>query len=122
LRGHFFSIFYNPVLCKINSYRFSVIFDHGIKLTSFTNVFSSHAQNGVYRIKAETPNNFANVYCRMTSLPGCSGGGWTMVMKINGNNVSCTHFNAANCVGREIPEARISVFTDILRKFKSYKR
>ena len=38
------------------------------------------------------------VYCHMTDdLEACGGGGWTLVMKINGNqvilNVSICHFN-----------------------------
>jgi hypothetical protein len=27
------------------------------------------------------------VYCHMTDIPGCGGGGWTLVMKVNGNMV-----------------------------------
>ena len=54
---------------------------------------NNHAKNGVYRIKAKTPTNFTNVYCRMTSLPGCAGGGWTMVMKINGNKETFSYLS-----------------------------
>jgi hypothetical protein len=50
------------------------------------------AQDGVYRIKAKTSTNFTNVYCHMTPIEGCSGGGWTMVMKINGNKVIHNYF------------------------------
>ena len=27
------------------------------------------------------------VYCHMTNIPGCGGGGWTLVMKLNENKV-----------------------------------
>ena len=27
------------------------------------------------------------VYCHMTGIDGCGDGGWTLVMKINGNKV-----------------------------------
>ena len=48
----------------------------------------SYAKHGVYKIKSpSTFNGYSNVYCHMTSLPGCSGGGWTLVMKINGKKV-----------------------------------
>ena len=26
-------------------------------------------------------------YCHMTTIPGCSGAGWTLAMKISGNEV-----------------------------------
>ena len=29
------------------------------------------------------------VYCHMTDIPGCDGGGWTLVMKLNGSKVLC---------------------------------
>ena len=49
---------------------------------------SRAAKNGVYKIKTSTTSGFNDVYCQMTSLPGCfGGGGWTMVMKINGTKV-----------------------------------
>ena len=43
--------------------------------------------NGVYKISVGN-NKFINVYCQMTSISGCKGGGWTMVMKIKGSSVS----------------------------------
>lgn len=30
------------------------------------------------------------VYCHMTSIEGCGGGGWTLVMKIDGHKVTNT--------------------------------
>ena len=41
----------------------------------------------VYQISVGK-NEVINVYCRMSSLSYCSGGGWTMVMKIDGGSVS----------------------------------
>ena len=35
-----------------------------------------------------------NVYCKMSSVSGCSGGGWTMVMKIDGSRVRITEENS----------------------------
>ncbi|CAB3989060.1 Hypothetical predicted protein [Paramuricea clavata] len=44
-----------------------------------------NAKHGVYKIKSlSVAYGYSNVYCHMTSMPGCSGGGWTLVMKING--------------------------------------
>ncbi|CAB4020555.1 Hypothetical predicted protein, partial [Paramuricea clavata] len=44
-----------------------------------------NASNGWYKIKTLGTNAFVtDVYCQMTSLPGCSDGGWTMAMKIDG--------------------------------------
>ncbi|XP_028411770.1 uncharacterized protein LOC114534514 [Dendronephthya gigantea] len=40
--------------------------------------------NGVYQISVGR-NQVMNVYCQMSSVSGCSGGGWTMVMKIDGS-------------------------------------
>ncbi|XP_028411772.1 uncharacterized protein LOC114534516 [Dendronephthya gigantea] len=40
--------------------------------------------SGVYKISVGR-NQVTNVYCQMSSVSGCSGGGWTMVMKIDGS-------------------------------------
>jgi hypothetical protein len=48
----------------------------------------SDAKDGVYKIKTDTTSNHTSVYCQITSLVGCAGGGWTMVMKINGSKAS----------------------------------
>ena len=29
------------------------------------------------------------VYCHMTDIPACDGGGWTLVMKLDGSKVLC---------------------------------
>lgn len=49
----------------------------------------SSAENAVYRIETDTNTGYTDVYCQMTSLSGCPGKGWTMVMKINGQKVLC---------------------------------
>ncbi|XP_028408148.1 neuroendocrine convertase 2-like [Dendronephthya gigantea] len=43
----------------------------------------SSSANGLYQISVGQ-NQKTDVYCQMSSIPGCSGGGWTMVMKIDG--------------------------------------
>ena len=42
--------------------------------------------NGIYQISVGQ-NKVINVICQMSSVSGCSGGGWTVVMKINGSKV-----------------------------------
>ena len=37
-------------------------------------------------------NSVASVYCRMSSIDRCSGGGWTMVMKIDGTSVNMIYY------------------------------
>ncbi|XP_028416369.1 uncharacterized skeletal organic matrix protein 5-like isoform X1 [Dendronephthya gigantea] len=44
----------------------------------------NNTASGVYEI-SDGSNQVMNVYCQMSSVSGCSGGGWTMVMKIDGN-------------------------------------
>ena len=58
----------------------------------FIRRYFSVAQNGIYQIKTDTATGFTKVHCQMTSLAGCPGGGWTMVMKINGTKVGYTLF------------------------------
>ncbi|CAB4030191.1 Hypothetical predicted protein, partial [Paramuricea clavata] len=43
----------------------------------------SNKGSGVYQISVGN-NQVINVYCQMTSVSSCYGGGWTMVMKIDG--------------------------------------
>ena len=50
----------------------------------------SNTGSGVYDISVGK-NQFVKMYCQMSSISGCSGGGWTMVMKIDGSHVSL-HF------------------------------
>ena len=49
----------------------------------------SNKGNGVYKINV-TENEEIKVYCRMSLISGCSGGGWTMVMKMDGSKVRTT--------------------------------
>ncbi|XP_028416949.1 uncharacterized protein LOC114541161 [Dendronephthya gigantea] len=44
----------------------------------------SNRGSGVYQISVGR-NQVMNVYCQMSSVSGCSGGGWAMVMKIDGS-------------------------------------
>ena len=43
--------------------------------------------NGAYDIQLPPHSTRARVYCHMQEVPGCGGGGWTLVMKINGSKV-----------------------------------
>ena len=47
--------------------------------------FCSSLENGVYNLKDSS--EIYKVYCQMTKIPGCGPGGWTLVMKINGDKV-----------------------------------
>ena len=47
----------------------------------------SNKGSGVYQISVGN-NQHTSVYCRMSSISGCQGGGWTLVMKIDGRIVS----------------------------------
>ena len=46
----------------------------------------SNKGSGVYQISIGNSQH-TNVYCQMTSVSGCHGGGWTLVMKIDGSLV-----------------------------------
>ncbi|XP_028415955.1 uncharacterized skeletal organic matrix protein 5-like [Dendronephthya gigantea] len=46
---------------------------------------NSSQTNGVYEIKNNISLEEYRVYCHMNPIPGCGGGGWTLVMKIDGN-------------------------------------
>ncbi|CAB3998900.1 Hypothetical predicted protein, partial [Paramuricea clavata] len=41
--------------------------------------------NGIYKLKYNDSSEEYPVYCHMTAIPGCGGGGWTLVMKVDGN-------------------------------------
>ena len=51
-----------------------------------TRFFCRNATNGFYHIN-DSSNRYTKTYCQMTSLTGCSGGGWTLVMKTDGRKV-----------------------------------
>ena len=46
----------------------------------------SESRSGAYYLKTEK-GGVAHTYCHMDVIPGCGGGGWTLVMKIDGNKV-----------------------------------
>ncbi|XP_028396184.1 uncharacterized protein LOC114520158 [Dendronephthya gigantea] len=44
------------------------------------------AINGVYTLNSIATNQSYDVYCHMANITACGGGGWTLVMKMNGEN------------------------------------
>ncbi|CAB3989344.1 Hypothetical predicted protein, partial [Paramuricea clavata] len=81
----------NDVSGKLNSFKQEI----NNKLTTVNKVLThksckqiwmSRRNNGdgVYRISVKN-SQVMDVYCQMTNVSGCKGGGWTMVMKINGS-------------------------------------
>lgn len=56
----------------------------------------SNTGSGVYQISTGN-NQHVNVYCHMTSISGCSGGGWTLVMKIDGSSVRLREDTMISC-------------------------
>ena len=50
------------------------------------NIFRS-LRNGVYTLQQNQSLPQYKVYCHMTDIPRCGGGGWTLVMKLDGNKV-----------------------------------
>ena len=54
--------------------------------------YSSHTYrsfpNGVYNLQENSTSPSYEVYCHMSDLPGCYGGGWTLVLKVDGTKVS----------------------------------
>ena len=49
-------------------------------------LYPSNNGSGGYQISTGNKQHI-NVYCHMTSISGCHGGGWTLVMKIDGSSV-----------------------------------
>lgn len=49
--------------------------------------FYRSLQSGIYHLQGYASKEKYPVYCLMTIIPVCGPGGWTMVMKINGNSV-----------------------------------
>lgn len=47
--------------------------------------------DGTFYIRANPPSQYAHVFCHMTPIAGCGDGGWTLVMKINGNKQTFTY-------------------------------
>lgn len=48
--------------------------------------------SGAYYLKTEA-GGVAHTYCHMEDIPGCGSGGWTLVMKIDGEKVTFPHLN-----------------------------
>ena len=60
---------------------------HSLQVHSCILVTHRFLRNGVYKLKCNTTVEQYLVYCRMTEIPGCGPGGWTLVMKIDGKKV-----------------------------------
>ena len=75
-----------PALASADNTLLSFIILHTIIILLFHLSYSNKG-SGVYDISVGN-NEVIKAYCRMTSVSGCSGGGWTLVMKIHGASVS----------------------------------
>ena len=53
-------------------------------------LFSS-LSNGAYKLKNNESLEEYQVYCHMTEITGCGSGGWTLVMKIDGEKVKTSY-------------------------------
>ena len=53
----------------------------------FISYFSRVKKDKAYSIVMDSRE--VQVYCHMTDIPGCNGGGWTLVMKLDGSKVLC---------------------------------
>lgn len=52
----------------------------------YFSAYCSESNSGPYYLKTEE-GEVAHTYCHMENIPECGGGGWTLVMKIDGNKV-----------------------------------
>ena len=53
--------------------------------------------DGVYEMQLNETSEKYSAYCHMSELDQCTGGGWTLVMKIDGNKASglvCSSYRA----------------------------
>jgi hypothetical protein len=57
------------------------------KFYHISNILFSNLKNGIYYLQAKASSQKYPVYCQMTGIPGCGGGGWTLVMKTDGHEV-----------------------------------
>ena len=48
---------------------------------------NSSLTNGVYTLRNNDSLEEYQVYCHMTEIAGCGSGGWTLLMKMEGNKV-----------------------------------
>ncbi|CAB4042953.1 Hypothetical predicted protein [Paramuricea clavata] len=46
---------------------------------------NSSLSNSIYKLRNNDSLEEYSVYCHMTEIPGCGTGGWTLVMKMDGN-------------------------------------
>ena len=53
------------------------------------------SKSGAYYLKTEG-GGVAHTYCHMEEIPGCGGGGWTLVMKIDGKKVGSSPCEGLN--------------------------
>ena len=53
----------------------------------FSFVMFRYLSNGVYQLRNNASHEEYQVYCHMTKIPKCGLGGWTLVMKLDGNKV-----------------------------------
>jgi hypothetical protein len=44
--------------------------------------------SGKYRLQNKDSHAKYKVYCHMAEISGCGNGGWTLVMKVDGNEVN----------------------------------
>ena len=44
--------------------------------------------SGIYKLKNNQSLDQYEVYCHMANISGCGKGGWTLVMKVDGNKVN----------------------------------
>ncbi len=60
---------------------------HGAKLILISfSACCSESTSGPYYLRTEE-GGVAHTYCHMEDIAGCGGGGWTLVMKIDGKKV-----------------------------------
>ncbi|CAB4005221.1 Hypothetical predicted protein, partial [Paramuricea clavata] len=57
--------------------------DDEVKGPSIINM-QTNLKDGIYYLQAKASSQKYPVYCQMTGIPGCGGGGWTLVMKTDG--------------------------------------
>ncbi|CAB4018826.1 uncharacterized skeletal organic matrix 5-like [Paramuricea clavata] len=77
--------------------------------------------NGVYSIQTKTDTRMTKTYCQMTSLEGCAGGGWTMVMKVDGHKKTFK-YNSSYWSNEQTfnPIGGTSGFDDVETKLPTY--
>ncbi|XP_020626496.1 uncharacterized skeletal organic matrix protein 5-like [Orbicella faveolata] len=57
----------------------------GLSYTSCRDIYRNQKSRGNKAYTLQTDVGKVPVYCHMTSIEGCGGGGWTLVMKIDGH-------------------------------------